>query len=57
VTPARAAALVAAQEDMFAQWRRADVTVTNDGSPDDLARAADRLWLNYGPGRRPEPKD
>lgn len=57
LTVQQATARVAAQAGMFAGWRRADVTVTNDGSPEDLERAAGRLWLRYGPDRRPDQED
>ena len=51
------AARVAAQDGMAAHWGRADLTVTNDGTPADLSRMARRIWTEYGPGRNAETKD
>ena len=44
------AARLAAQDSMATGWRHADLTVTNDGTPADLERIAQRIWSEYGPG-------
>jgi len=52
--PAAASARLAAQEHMADLWRGADLVVTNDGAPTDLAAAARRLWRQRGPAHPPE---
>ncbi len=52
--PAAAAACLAAQEHMADLWHGADLIVTNEGAPADLAAAARRLWRQRGTARPPE---
>lgn len=44
LAPDRARARMAAQAHLEPGWRRADRIIVNDGSPADLAAAADSLW-------------
>ncbi|RKZ19558.1 dephospho-CoA kinase [bacterium] len=57
LAPAVAGARVTAQQGMSTGWQRADLTVTNDGTPSDLQHAARRIWMQRGPGINDEPKD
>jgi dephospho-CoA kinase len=51
---AAAAQRVAAQAHLEDLWATADLVVTNEGSPAELAAAARRLWRRRGPAARPE---
>jgi dephospho-CoA kinase len=44
LAPDRARGRMAAQAHLEPGWRRADRIIVNDGTPDDLAGAAARLW-------------
>lgn len=47
--PARAADRIASQRDLEAAFARADVTIQNEGTPDELAARVDQLLQLHGP--------
>jgi dephospho-CoA kinase len=47
LTPDEARARVLAQSHLDRDWIRADVTIRNEGSAEDLAVAVDRLWAAH----------
>lgn len=49
LTPAAALARVRALSHLDPDWNRADLTIHNDGEPEALAAAVDRLWTTQRP--------
>jgi dephospho-CoA kinase len=49
LTVAEALARVRSLSHLDPDWTRADLTIHNDGAPDELAAAVDRLWSTQNP--------